>query len=99
MTYSLEYKLSGAGTYAAYDALTAPAVLGFASGDTVTYDATNAMTEYTSYAAGQDIYIKQTATSTLSVTGNSYSEEYIVTFRSVCTTNALTENDLVFSGS
>ena len=99
VTYSLEYKLSGAGTYTAYNAATSPEVLGFADGNTVTYDADNTMSEYTSYAAGQDVYIKQTATSDLSVTGNSYSEEYIVTFRSVCTTNELTETNLVYSGA
>ena len=100
VTYSLEYKLSGSDTYTAYNVASAPAIMvPVNNGETVTYEAQAHMSEYTSYAAGQDVYIKQMATSDLSVTGNSYAEEYIITFRSLCTTNELTETDLVYSGA
>jgi len=52
---------------------------------------------YSSYSPSKAFFIRLTARNTLSTSGNTYTEEFTVTFVDLCASNAVTEGWTVFS--
>lgn len=91
-TYSLEYKTVASDSYIDFTVSATEVLTDWDNAGSFKIFADSSSTVYNTYSPLQLFYIRMKATNTLSTSGNTYSESFVVTFEDLCTSNTLTES-------